>query len=371
MFLGMPLPTWNQILTHKKPRGKRSFYEESMNTPMLLAESCMSINLILNAVKEVEKKERVKILVPDYFCNQTLYSFHEDWMDIVFYPIATDMNPNWDYLKMWVKNNEFDALLFTHYFGKYYGSISRAKELCKNQDALLVEDCAHVLYPTGKMGTSGDFVIYSPHKQLPVMDGAVLVCNENNQKPVVTEINQWIKEKYACLPKSSGTGMWFMKKALQKLLPIHRSLTYYSGIHFGDEIGDRHEPKRISDASYNMLCDFEYIDFKKAAYIRRDNLEMMNYILSKKYPDIVPLMDSSIDVPYFAAYSLEKAADKNRVAKDIIKAGFTLLCWPDLPIQLKGIEGHSDSEQLSENVIVLPIHQDLRPQRLVKKFLRE
>lgn len=369
MFLGMPLPTWRQIIMRKKTRSNKSFYEQSMNEPLFLAESCMSINLILNAIRGVGKKNRIKILVPDYFCNQTLYSFQEDWMDIFFYPIVQDMNPDWDYLKSWTKENKFDSLLFTHYFGKFYRNISRAKEICKNYNAILIEDCAHVLYPTGKMGTSGDFVIYSPHKQLPIMDGAVLVCNESEQKPVVSELKQWIQNKYDELPEVVGSAGWFVKKVLQKLLPVHRGLTYYPGVHFGNEIGEKHLPVRISRVSYNTLCDFEYIDLKKAAYIRRDNLEMMNYILSIKYPNIVPLMDKSVETPYFAVYSLERVAEKDRVAKEMIDAGFTLLYWPDLPIQLRNMEGHNNSEVLSENIIILPIHQDLIPQKLVKKFL--
>lgn len=371
MFLGMPLPTWKQIFTKNKLRNKRSFYEDLMPQALFLAESCMSINLVLNAVREVEGKVRVRILLPDYFCNQTLYSFQEDWMDIIFYPIAEDMEPDWDYLKRWVKENEFDVMLFTHYFGKFYNSISRANELCKNHEAILIEDCAHVLYPTGKMGITGDFVIYSPHKQLPIQDGAVLVCNENQQKPIVASLNTWIKQEYKRMPFHVARNGWYLKKSLQKIIPIHRGLSYYSGIHYDKSSGDKHIPKKISKESYNTLCDYEYVDYKKAAYIRRDNLEMMNYIMAIKYPDVIPLMDSSVDAPYFAVYSLKNVLEKTKIAKDMLNSGFTVLYWPDLPVQLNELEGHAEAKALSQNIIILPIHQDLRPQKLAMKFLRD
>lgn len=370
MLLGSPLPTWKQIINRKKKRIQRTFYEESMNQPLLLAESCMSIHMILNSIRVVEGKEYVRILVPDYFCNQTLYSFQDTWMEIVFYPIMQDMDPDWDYLKTWTKENHFDAMLFTHYFGKYYGSISRAKEICKNRDAILIEDCAHVLYPTGKMGKNGDFIIYSPHKQLPIADGAVLVCNEEDNNTVVQRLNSWIKSEYEQLPTYEVGNSWYIKKSLQKLMPIHRRLTYYSGVHYDKCNGDKHEPQKISVESYNALCDFAYIDYKKVAYIRRDNLEMMNYVMSVRFPDVVPLMDSSVDVPYFAVYSLRNIADKEKMAKDMMEAGFTILYWPDLPLQLKELGGHTYAKELSENIVVLPIHQDLKPQVIVKKFLR-
>lgn len=369
MFLGSPLPSWKQILTRKKARGKKTFYEELFPNALLLAESCMSLRLILNAIKEVESKFVVRVLIPDYFCNQTIYSFNEEWVELIFYPIKGNMDSDWDYLKAWTKENEFDVFIFTHYFGKYFANISRAKEICKNHNAVLIEDCAHVMYPTGKMGTSGDFVIYSPHKQFPIKDGGVLVCNENGQKPIVAELSNWIKERYNTLPAASLESGWYMKKALQKLLPIHRGLTYYSGIHNSTDKEALHDAEKISQGSYNTLCDFEYIDFKKAAYIRRDNLEMMNYIINSRYPDIVPLMDSGVDTPYFAAYSLENIKDKEKITKEMIEAGFTVLYWPDLPYQLNGVEDHDEMKKLSENVIVLPIHQELNPQKLAKKFL--
>lgn len=370
MFLGMPLPTWKQIVTRKKGRNRKTYYEELYSDLFLMSESCMSIRLILNAVKEAENKDMVKVLLPDYFCNQTICSFEESWVDIVYYPIKGDMDPDWDYLKTYIKGNEFDVLLFTHYFGKYHGSISKAKEICNNHDSILVEDCAHVLYPTGKIGTSGDFVIYSPHKQLPIMDGAVLVCNQNDQKPVVAEINDWIKARYKNLPLRVGSTSWYIKKSLQKLIPIHRGLTYYPGVHNSNQMGSIHEPKRMSRESYNTLCDFTYLDFKKAAYLRRENLEMMNYILALKYPDIMPLIYNDVDTPYVAVYSLKNVQDKAKITMNLIAEGFTVLYWPDLPYHMNGVDGHEDMKQLSENIIVIPIHQDLDPQKLAKKFLR-
>jgi hypothetical protein len=43
------------------------------------------------------------------------------------------------------------------------------------QRAWLIEDAVHALRPVRGIGASGDFVLYSPHKHLPIPDGAVLV----------------------------------------------------------------------------------------------------------------------------------------------------------------------------------------------------
>lgn len=369
MFLGMPLPTWKQILNRKTSRTHVTYYEETMDDVFLMSESCESINLVLNAIKAVGKKDCIKILIPDYFCNQTIYSFQEEWVEVVFYPILKDFNPDWEYLKRWTKENRFDAFIFTHYFGKFFDSISRAKELCKNHEAVLIEDCAHVLYPTGKIGTFGDFVIYSPHKQLPIPDGAVLVCDKDEKKPMISLLEQWIEEKYDNISRLSVPKSWFIKKSIQKILPVHRKLTYYAGVHFGDEKGALHNPKRISIEGYNTLCDYDYKELKRIAYIRRDNLTMMNYIISKKYPNVLPLMDDKTGVPYVAVYSLKNVSDKQVVVRKMIEDGFTVLYWPDLPVDIKNNETYKNSIKLSEDIIVIPIHQDMTPQRIAKAFV--
>lgn len=372
MVLGMPLPTWKQLLSANKSRKEKSYYEKIMDQPLFFSESCMSINMVLNAVKKVCDKEKVSLFIPDFFCSQTISSFGEEWLDISFYPITKDFNPDWDFIKAWIKENPVDIMIFTHYFGVFNEEISRTKEFCFHNNIILIEDCAHILYPTGKIGTYGDFIIFSPHKQLPIPDGAVLLCNESELKPTVSEINKWIRKKYSSLAKTRGSCGWFIKKTIQKVVPIHRSISYYHGVHYGSNNGVKHEPKRISNYGYNLLCDYQYIDLKKIAFIRRRNLELLNYYFLKEFPDVISLMNRDIVVPYFAVYSLERVSDKEQLTNYILKKGFPLLFWPDLPIELKKEEGHSQAKKISEDIIILPIHQNLKTQKIVKKlFIRK
>lgn len=64
-----------------------------------MAESCMSIKLVLSAVRESERKDRVTIWLPAYFCSQTYYSFKEDWVDSIFYPVNEQLEPDWNWIK--------------------------------------------------------------------------------------------------------------------------------------------------------------------------------------------------------------------------------------------------------------------------------
>lgn len=363
MLLGTQLPEWKQIIGRNKKNRKRGFY--NVEDGFFLSESCMSINLIINAYKKVKGKNKVYIWLPDFFCNQTVYSFKEDWMIIVYYPIDKCLDPNWHVIREQSKEQQLDIFIFTHYFGKYHSSICNAKEICKMCEAILIEDCAHILYATGKIGKSGDFVIYSPHKQIPVCDGAVLQCNKKDSN---IDIYNEVSKLYQGLKRKKNDTSWYIKKGIQKILPVHRALTYYSGVHIGDNIKDFHAPKKISPSAYNVLCAYTYEQLKKIAYIRRDNLETINFIMKRLFPDIMPLMDSTSDVPYMAVYSLENYLDKKSVTDELLKKDFTVLYWPDIPYNLKKTEEHLNAFILSENVITLPIHQGITPQQLIKKF---
>ena len=129
MFLGTQLPSWKQILKKNKKRNKKSFYEHDFC--FLISESCMSINLIANAYKNIYEKEKVVIYLPDYFCNQTIYSFQEHWIKIIYYPITVSLDPDWEEIRKEIKETDIDFFVCIHYFGKYHASISIAKELCK------------------------------------------------------------------------------------------------------------------------------------------------------------------------------------------------------------------------------------------------
>lgn len=363
MILGTQLPSWKQIFQKNKKRDNKSFYEKEGG--LLLSESCMSINLILRSYRDVYRRDRVILWLPDYFCNQTIYSFREEWIDIVYYPITENMDPYWDIIRQHAKETKVDIFLCVHYFGRYHASINIAREFCRLNKAILIEDCAHVLYPVGKMGQAGDFVIYSPHKQIPVRDGAVLCCNVNeNSESIYIEL----KRLYDLLDYEDNDFCWYMKRCIQKIIPVHRKLTYYSGIHMGEDKNEFHYPKKISQQSYNTLCDYTYEKLKKMAYIRRENLCMMNYIIKSRYPDLLPIIDNTVDVPYLAVYSMRKIKDKKKIASEILDRDFTMLYWPDLPYEVKGEKGHEETLNLSRNIITFPIHQGIRPQHLIRKF---
>ncbi|QTQ16764.1 peptidoglycan bridge formation glycyltransferase FemA/FemB family protein [Treponema parvum] len=363
MFLCSTLPSWKQIFTNKASTEKL-FWE---NKPSLLfSESCVSLRLLFSIYRRLNNKERVLIYLPDYFCDQTIQSFREDWMDFYYYPIGEDFEPQWKSIEEYTKSNCLipDFFVFVHYFGMEK-NVSLAADFCKRHNALLVEDCAHVLLAKGKIASKGDFVIFSPHKQLPVSDGAIL---SYNQSETTMELWNSLEEEYKNLPCRPKNNCWYVKKTVQKLFKAHRKLPYYPGVHLGSGNIERVPVERISKKSENVLRSFyDYIELKKICYIRRDNLSMMNYLISKIDKTILPVSDERTFAPYYAVFSLKNTTDKKQAVQNLIVKGFPVLYWPDLPRDIADERtGHETAFALSEDIITIPIHQDITPQKICK-----
>jgi dTDP-4-amino-4,6-dideoxygalactose transaminase len=86
-------------------------------------------------------------------------------------------------------------ILVVHYFGFRIRNIAEIAELCRLENIILVEDCAHLynynLWDYSNAGTIGDFAFYSLHKFFPLKKGGLVI--QNNQKlrsPVFSDLNE-------------------------------------------------------------------------------------------------------------------------------------------------------------------------------------
>lgn len=361
MFLCSPLPSWKQIFINNKSSEK--LYWENKSS-LLFPESCISLHLLFSTYKQLNNTERVLIYLPDYFCDQTIQSFREEWMDFYYYPIGEDLEPQWKVIEEYSKGKSLtpDFLLFVHYFGMEK-NVSQASDFCKRHNTLLIEDCAHVLLPKGKIGTKSDFVIFSPHKQLPVPDAAVLSYNENEKTKALWEL---VIQEYEKISRRSNARKWYMKKALQKILKVHKKLPYYSGVHLGNGQISCKSIEKISKKSEMILRTYyDYTELKKICYIRRDNLSMVNYLVRIVDETIIPLIDDQTFAPYYAVYSLKNIANKKASVQNLISRGFPVLYWPDLPRDIEDKRSeHETAFALSEDIITIPIHQNITPQEI-------
>ena len=261
-----------------------------------------------------------------------------------------------------------DIFVFVHYFGVYH-DINIAKEFCKRNDMLLIEDCAHVLYNSGKFGVKGDFTVYSPHKILPVCDGGIIRYNEKDER--IQKVVDGIKKQLEEEVRAGNCVSWRVKKALQKIIKVRRSTVFKVGPHFSDEKAVTENEVRlgISRWSYNTLSGYSYTEIKKIAFTRKMNLDTMNYIVDWLLPEAEPVMTDDVVCPYAALYSIEKIKDKQGAVKKLERAGLLVTFWPTLPGGIKQMKDKSIAADMSENLLVIPIHQGMTPQYMLNRYL--
>lgn len=101
-----------------------------------------------------------------------------------FYNLNNDLSISTDEIKRVLKKKEYGLILLVHYFGFKITNLSEIVLLCKKNNLIVVEDCAH-LYNfnsnyRSSAGSYGDFAFYSLHKNFPLKEGGLLVRNNNN-----------------------------------------------------------------------------------------------------------------------------------------------------------------------------------------------
>ena len=118
-MFGSELPSWKQILTNKynKKGFEHSFWNE--NNLIWTSQSAISIRLIIENFGLVEKKERIKVWIPDFFCAETEQLFRTEKVQINYYPIKKTFEPDWNVLKEMIIKDIPDIFVFVHYFGIY------------------------------------------------------------------------------------------------------------------------------------------------------------------------------------------------------------------------------------------------------------
>ena len=358
-MLVSPLPTWKQLLLPQKSVDNK-YWEDSLWT----SKSGVSIRLLLEAYMSVSDKKSINVWIPEIFCAETEVEFMSSQINLIRYPLVKNFEPDWNKIKQFQQDKELDIFIFVHYFGEAK-DISKARVFCDKNNAMLIEDCAHVLYKYEKIGQKGDFVIFSPHKLLAVPDGAILQCNsKSNEKyyAMYRQIQEMLGEPKANV---SSVAIWKIKKIIQKILRISKPVNYEYKIHYFE--GDIEKEKRlnISRWSYNAIQNYSYEDLKTISYIRRENLQLITYLLSQIEPGIIPITKENVECPFFGVYSLENVKEPQSVVKKIQSLGFDVMYWPSLSKEVEFIEGIA--KICSKDIFVIPIHQDIAPYKLAKK----
>ena len=112
--------------------------------------------------------------------------------DISHYFYSIDENINIDvndYKNKLLKAKGQVVVLLVHYFGYVEPKIEEVVKIARENNAIIIEDCAHALYTDyidRSCGDYSDVSIYSLHKMLPYKDGGMVRINN----PEVIQLNE-------------------------------------------------------------------------------------------------------------------------------------------------------------------------------------
>lgn len=356
------------------------YWHKEQEVAIFLSKTAWSIALLSLIRKSQKSGDRVIVWIPDYFCNTSLNILRETGCEIVFYPILENLEPDFSSFKELVQGNGTpDIFLLVHYFGKP-SSASRSVEFCSKNGAWLVEDAAHVLRPVKGIGEAGDFVLYSPHKLLPLPDGAILIVRPDGPTHLDSQMledifkkGKWI-EFLSELNVSSKGGLnlkgysnvivWVLKQILQKAYlrryikqPFYEteqsSLTPF--------VYPKPEISRISLKILSGLCN----KLADIASLRERNQMLWDYcigLLSPKgntaiHPGRRPAgLNWS---PYLSSYEGEEQAIAE-FYNSLDAKKFLPTTWPDLPPELfENKIRHNVAIRLRNSGFYLPVHQSV------------
>ena len=121
-----------------------------------------------------------QILIPDYICDSVIDPIENLGINIKYYPILDNFQPDWDILENIIEPDD-KAILMVHYFGQPQ-DIHKFNKLCKTKSLFLIEDNAHGhggKFDSKLLGTFGDIGISSPRKNFDLNYGGVLYTKKN------------------------------------------------------------------------------------------------------------------------------------------------------------------------------------------------
>lgn len=174
--------------------------------------------LVLKFIKSKTITSRI-VLIPEYFCDISLTPLRKSGINLYFYKINSQLEPDIDHLNTIIKTQaKPDILLFVHYFGMPL-NLKPALSWCDEHRVLLIEDAAHAMIPVPGIGGHGSPVIYTPWKFFNLLEGALLVLPQE-LKDILK--NPGYKKGY-----SINFWKWLVKRIIyttvgQMKLPLHK-----------------------------------------------------------------------------------------------------------------------------------------------------
>jgi len=389
MMTFAPLPSWAHLLGAAARRAPTGAQLEQIARPWIalgetvgwLSRSAWSLALVATWRQRQTEGSPVVAWIPDFFCNASLAPLRATGARLRFYPVDLDMRPDFEACRSMAATEAPDLFVLVHYMGRP-NSGAAAREFCAALGAWLIEDAAHVLYPRGGIGSWGDFVLFSPHKHLPIPEGAVLVARASGPSALTDEVlknfglpSDWPRQlarkgvpgRMHRAREFRDSALWLAKRTLQKLgVRNWRSASPA----FSEPIdGEGARPDSLGSPEVSVLTKrllpgaVSRLD--EIADVRSQNQTSWDSSLMSRTDSraggVEPAERSTRDdwTPYLAAFRVDYAVAEE-IYDNWTRCRLPVMTWPDLPPEVKGDrERYANAWRLRHGRLYLPVHQTL------------
>lgn len=376
-----PLPSWKQLMVNNKKtiRVLDTIWGKSEEC-YFFSRGCYALRCILQFYKDCYPEKEVCIYLPSYFCNETIEGLDAEGVIIIYYPINEYLEPEYKICKNMAKEFKPDLFLLVHFFG-HPSDTSEASVFCRNIGAELIEDAAHVLYPTRGIGVKASFTLYSPHKLLPIPDGSVLVIKEKNfvSQHLKLQLERFEKVKKGLEKPYNHTYLlnWKIKKVVQKLLctelihcirkicPEKKDFSCRKAL----KIKSLNIPT-ITGYSHYILTEYYTKELIiKIGETRKYKYRLWEFLIKESmgYKALFEYNSSQEWIPYVAAIRCVYKSNKDKLLKKCNENYHICDTWPDLPPDITA-DKENYANYLEESVMICSLHDSIMERKIIDIF---
>jgi len=322
-----------------------SFNLEGYGSEVWTQGGAEGISLVCSWLSVASSKS-INVLIPGYFCGQSLRFLRTLNVNLIFYPVTDELLPDYQEISDRLGSVKIDLFVHVHYFGNTKGAVQSAN-FASSIGAKLLEDAAHVLSPR-IVDWVGDFVLFAPHKHF-VMPKVGLVFIKDDSKGL----------KPSWVPKVKATialTIWFGKQVLKNLGWPSANASWGVTECNEKELLGKHilSQKHISIAMVNYEKDLH------ATLIKKNNAKLLLDRLLKA-DKWTPLQEyQSFECPYLVGMICESIEIAERRFLKLNKNARLVMQWPDLPSEIKiDKKVAGQSQLLAETTLYFTIHQQI------------
>jgi perosamine synthetase len=356
-----------------------SFFGRPLAGPVVGAPRPLSFfwarNAIFYSLKALGISPGAHVLLPAYLCRAAVEPFEVFGADVEFYSISRGCEP--DLAELEAKfTPRTEAVLVAHYFG-FPQPIDKLRSLCDRHHLHLIEDCAHVLqgsFHGQALGTFGDAGVFSWRKFLPIYDGGDLWLRKSSNVPPPS----WQKESLAftlkvaksLVDKTLENSSGILARCFSWTIESVKSVVKRSRAKSSDtplfELDSNRATfdtslvnQKISRVSSWLR---KHSDIPAIAAKRRENFQFLRDRL-RTLPHVTllhPHLPNST-CPWIFPIFLNDVHDAHLRLQN---EGIPAVNWAGVRPPAVDSAAFPDAAYLYDNLVFLPVHQDLTPAHL-------